>query len=292
MENRSVSEIFAEPPVSWGLWGDSYFWEDLKQHFKEFPLPYPEDKFIDEIIRFFKEKTGESLTPQTQVYVPEYAGEGMSAGIVSGAYWTGYGIPLLVEKLRKANADAEQQSPKIFSYEKRIRADGIGLLVFSSLILVFMVTFIGLTIIPFPYIIRDSLFTFTMVLIICIPSLIKGIQQIRLHSGTIKIYDGCIEYRRGQKYILVPFEHVERVTFPRMFFHAIKLHTRQGPILIGKKIQGYQKLYAILAENIEQLKPIPESPLIVRIGIFITTYGATIFGVFIFFSVSVYLGKI
>jgi len=116
------------------------------------------------------------------------------------------------------------------------------------------------------------LLVFALYSIIYIPLLAMGIQQLRLHSGSIEIHDGCIEYKRGYKTRRIPFGKVEKITFSNVFFQAVKLHTPQGPIWISKKIQDYQKLYTILADNITQLKATSEGPVIIRTGI-LTTFG-------------------
>ena len=96
-----VSDIFEDVPSSWGLKGDSYFWEDLKQHFDNYSLPYSVHDFEVEVSKFFYEISGEPLTRDCQVCVAKYAHGGMSSGMVCGSFWIEHGIPLLVERLKK-----------------------------------------------------------------------------------------------------------------------------------------------------------------------------------------------
>jgi hypothetical protein len=69
---------------------------------------------------------------------------------------------------------------------------------------------------------------------------------------------------------------VEKVSFSHLFFQTVKLHTPRGPIWIGKGIQGYQKLYRMLAENVPQLKTVPEGPGVIRAGMISTFATAAI----------------
>ena len=101
--DRYVSEIFDEAPHSWGLRGDPYFWDDLKQHFADTKLPYSVNAFVEEINSFFEKTTGEKLTKECQVYVEKYSHGGMSSGLVSGSFWIEQAIPLLLKRLEKAN---------------------------------------------------------------------------------------------------------------------------------------------------------------------------------------------
>ncbi|HHU49838.1 MAG TPA: hypothetical protein GXZ37_08990 [Clostridiales bacterium] len=170
---------------------------------------------------------------------------------------------------------------------KQMQTGRIALVVISTLILLIigMVLAINKT---SPY-----LLVFSFYLIIYIPLLTMGIQQLCLHGGSIEVHDDCIEYKRGDKTRLISFQEVEKVTFSSVFFQVIKLHTPQGLVLISKKIQGYQKLYKILADNIPQLKAIPEGPVIIRTGI-LTTYGTAALGflmlcALVYFSVNGYI---
>jgi hypothetical protein len=286
MENRTVSGIFNQAPSNWGLRGDPYFWDDLKQHFKDFSLPYSINSFVDELNRYFEKVTGERLTRGCQVNVPKYSHGGLSSGTVSGAYWIEHGIPLLIKRLEEANADT-RQSRSIFFYEEQARIGGISLIVVSSLILLTIGSLLAI------YKTSPYLLVFVLYSIIYIPLLAMGIQQLRLHSGIIEIHDDCIEYKCGHKTRVIPFQQIEKITFHNGFFRVIKLYTPQGPILISKKIQDYQKLYKILADNITQLKVIHEGPVIIRTGIF-TTYGAAtcvvlMFCALVYFSVNGYI---
>lgn len=280
MEGRTVSEIFNETPNSWGLRGDPYFWAELERHFKAFSLPFSAGAFTEEVHRCFEQATGEKLTRECEAEVKAYSHGGLSSGHLSGAFWLEQGIPLLLERLEKANAELER-SRCVFTYDKQAQPAGIALIVTGSLVLSVIATLAAINRTP-PY-----LLVFALYLLLYAPILIAGIQQVRLHSGSIEIHDGCIAYKRGQQTLLVPLRQVEKVSFSNLFFQTVKLHTPQGPIRIGKKIQDYQKLYMILAENIPKLKAVPEGPVMIRTGIFSTF--VTVIIVVLMFCALVYM---
>lgn len=195
---KFVSDLFNEVPSSWGLRGDPCFWEELKQHFKGVELPYKERTFVKDIYKLFEKKTGQKLTKKCSPYIGEYSHGGISSGQVSGSFWIENCIPMLLRRLEKANRDIEQgTNVDVFTYEKQFRNAGIAAIV-GGLILTLAV---GLSI---------KLYGFLWLLIalysvIVIPLFLIGIIQLYFYSGSIHIYDDCIEHRRGKKRIVVHF---------------------------------------------------------------------------------------
>ena len=68
-----LSLIFEEKPVRWGLRGDPYFWDYLKE--------------IAEYMDF--------------AVIEQFAHGGMSSGGVDNMWWTEEGIPMLKDRLDK-----------------------------------------------------------------------------------------------------------------------------------------------------------------------------------------------
>jgi hypothetical protein len=128
MSYKFVSDIFNEVPSSWGLRGDPYFWEELKQHFNKTELPYKESTFANDIYKLFEKKTGQKLTKECRTYLQEYSQGGISSGQVCGSFWIENCIPMLLKRLEEANKDIEQES-NIFTYEKQFRNSGIACIV-------------------------------------------------------------------------------------------------------------------------------------------------------------------
>lgn len=98
---RFLSELFEEEPEHYGLRGDFFFWEYLKEYFSKVEFPYAEDWMTDDIYRLFAEISGEQLNVDSRPFVKDYDKGGMSSGTLSGRFWVSEGIPLLVERYRE-----------------------------------------------------------------------------------------------------------------------------------------------------------------------------------------------
>ena len=89
---KDLSLLFENEPRQWGLRGDQYMWQELKEESvgKDFPLT---DVDLAEIVaKKFKDVSGVSLTIDAQPYVEKYAHGGMSTGRLSGLFWMGKGM--------------------------------------------------------------------------------------------------------------------------------------------------------------------------------------------------------
>lgn len=94
-----VSCIMEPTPDRWGLRGDPFFWEELRQHFDKIPMPYDEWNLKLDIYRLFSQVTnGEWLSKAGYVFVAKYAHGGMSSGKLCGDFWRDEAIPLLMER--------------------------------------------------------------------------------------------------------------------------------------------------------------------------------------------------
>lgn len=99
-ERLSVADLFEHKPQNWGLRGDPYLWEDMKQSFSSIMLPVSTEAFIEKFRDEFEKITGMPLTQDCRPLVPEYSDGGMSAGQVSGRFWLDVALPLLLERLK------------------------------------------------------------------------------------------------------------------------------------------------------------------------------------------------
>lgn len=107
MKAKYVTSIFAPEPDQWGLRGDPFLWEYLKERYHAVELPYPPQKFWEDVLCIFTELTGERPVPGKQYYVEQFAKThvGMSTGWLSGDFWMDTAIPLLMERLERTNGD-------------------------------------------------------------------------------------------------------------------------------------------------------------------------------------------
>lgn len=100
----SVSIIFNEEPEHWGFRGDPYFWEYLKEQFKDYELPFDEDELERIIFEEHFKVSGEPLTIYSMAKVKEFAHGGMTSGGLSGKKWIDELIPLLKKRLNQYNS--------------------------------------------------------------------------------------------------------------------------------------------------------------------------------------------
>lgn len=109
-EKHIIGNIFNPPPNQWGLRGDPYLWESLRNHYEQEGLPNGIDEFEIEIIKLFKSNTGKSIFNGYSVFVEEYAHGGMSSGYISIDKWRDEFIPLLMERFinQKKRTDGEK----------------------------------------------------------------------------------------------------------------------------------------------------------------------------------------
>ena len=91
-----LSIIFEETPERWGLRGDPYFWDYLKNRAENMNLISP-----DELEKWIREEyfslSGKVLTGEYMdiAVIKQFAHGGMSSGGVDNVWWTEEGIPLL-----------------------------------------------------------------------------------------------------------------------------------------------------------------------------------------------------
>ena len=67
-----VSEIFVELE-QWGLRGDTLLWKYLKNYYAAIELPYPVEHLKEDILRIFKDFTGELPVREKYYFVKEFS---------------------------------------------------------------------------------------------------------------------------------------------------------------------------------------------------------------------------
>ena len=105
MKAESVALIFEPEPDQWGLRGDPFLWQFLKERYQPVELPYPPETLREDILSVFHSLTGELPESDKDCYVEQFAKThvGMSTGWLCGDFWSGTAIPLLIERLEQAN---------------------------------------------------------------------------------------------------------------------------------------------------------------------------------------------
>lgn len=99
----TVAEIFRERPKQWGFRGDPHLWDDLEQVFREVQLPCEEECFLSKLHLAIEEIAGQRLEEGEDIDVEMFDCGGLSSGKVSYNFWTNRAIPLLIERLNRAN---------------------------------------------------------------------------------------------------------------------------------------------------------------------------------------------
>lgn len=95
-----LSIIFGEKPERWGLRGDPYFWDYLKERAENMDILSP-----DELEQWIREEyssiSGKVLTDKYMDFavIKQFAHGGMSSGGVDNRWWIREGIPLLKSRL-------------------------------------------------------------------------------------------------------------------------------------------------------------------------------------------------
>lgn len=96
----NLSIIFGEKPERWGLRGDPYFWDYLKDCAENMEILSP-----DELEQWIKAEyfslSGKAMTDEYMDFavIKQFAHGGMSSGGVDNRWWTREGIPLLKSRL-------------------------------------------------------------------------------------------------------------------------------------------------------------------------------------------------
>ena len=95
-----LSVIFEEKPEVWGLRGDPYFWDYLKERAEDMGIVSPEvlERWIQG--EYFS-LSGKDMTDYQAGFavIEQFAHGGMSSGGVDCMWWMEEGIPLLKRRL-------------------------------------------------------------------------------------------------------------------------------------------------------------------------------------------------
>ena len=98
LSEKQIGSIFVEPE-QWGLRGDPYLWNQLRQRFIDNGGPNSIEEFDNLLTFLFQELVGVALaTGEEAVFVDRYDTGGMSSGHVSPEWWRVVAIPLLRER--------------------------------------------------------------------------------------------------------------------------------------------------------------------------------------------------
>lgn len=97
-----MADLFDPEPATWGLRGDPYVWQALREHLSYMDMPESMDEVVRLLHASFDELVGLDLAgdPASSVYREQYANGGMSSGMVSLDTWRERLMPMLAARAR------------------------------------------------------------------------------------------------------------------------------------------------------------------------------------------------
>jgi hypothetical protein len=95
-----MADLFDPEPRTWGLRGDPYLWQALREHLAGTDIPASTGEVVNLLQAAFGELTGLDLgcDPAPSVYLEQYARGGMSSGMISLDTWRERFMPMLAER--------------------------------------------------------------------------------------------------------------------------------------------------------------------------------------------------
>lgn len=98
---KTLSQIFQEVPPFWGLRGDPFLWEELKNALGNLAYPDTEEEFNSLLEKTYEQITGRTIRDLQSVFIERFSHGGMSSGQVSPVFWIETGFPMLREQYRQ-----------------------------------------------------------------------------------------------------------------------------------------------------------------------------------------------
>ncbi len=96
----TFSVLFEPPPSQWGLRGDPYLWQEMRDVLKNQALPEDEKELRRLLETTYEEITGASINDSRLIFIERFNHGGMSGGGISPKFWAEQAIPLLLERFR------------------------------------------------------------------------------------------------------------------------------------------------------------------------------------------------
>ncbi|MBI3229677.1 MAG: MobA protein [Burkholderiales bacterium] len=98
MTEHDIAILFDATPSQWGLRGDPYLWQALRNALQAQPLAQNADEFSACIVENIEAIIGVPLNHPKDVYLERFAHGGMSSGVVCLPFWRDKAIPLLRQR--------------------------------------------------------------------------------------------------------------------------------------------------------------------------------------------------
>ncbi|WP_428242722.1 hypothetical protein [Gynuella sp.] len=96
-----VSRLFDPKPEQWGLRGDPFLWDELKEKLDCVELPESEDELKNLLENEIERSLEKPISYDGSIVIERFKHGGMSSGGISLKYWKETGIPLLIRRCFK-----------------------------------------------------------------------------------------------------------------------------------------------------------------------------------------------
>lgn len=98
-----MGRLFEEKPTpwGWGLRGDPYLWQELKETLQDVDAPYALTAVHKLLSSTYEALTGRSILDEEHFYIERYDHGGMSRGMISPQFWREKGLPHLLQRYKK-----------------------------------------------------------------------------------------------------------------------------------------------------------------------------------------------
>ena len=101
-EDIRFADLFNQTP-GWGLRGDPYLWQELRDSLEFTPLPHNEASLVSILSDIFFKITDHQLEHSRPFHVEKLSHGGMSSGMIDPSWWIDNYVPFLIRKLESFN---------------------------------------------------------------------------------------------------------------------------------------------------------------------------------------------
>ena len=102
MNSNRISKCFDNEPIQWGLRGDPYLLNEMKNALEHSRLTSDSEDLMQMLYKLFKELTGEDPQEGKNVFVKRYDNGGMSGGWVNSDFCLNKGFPLIMQRYKES----------------------------------------------------------------------------------------------------------------------------------------------------------------------------------------------
>ncbi len=93
----NFDKLFSYEPDSWGLRGDPFLWNEMKEHLKGISVPKRDSEIYEILSDAFQSLTGHSIESDEHFFLERFAHGGMSSGYIEPEFWRTRGFKFLCE---------------------------------------------------------------------------------------------------------------------------------------------------------------------------------------------------